>query len=436
MNSTVRVILADQYDLVVGDTFQLYYRGIIEAPNPYCYSIIASCEKGANYPRYFEYTPDCPGMYKLIISVYNAAHDLLGQGETLLNIVEAKQTNKHINILCIGDSITANGYWVSEAHRRITKTDGEPKGIGCTNIHFVGNCRRSEKDRNEVGFEAFGGWAWTSFTSEAVHSIFVESPNNRTQEDQHSLWKDDNGAIWQLETIQSDYLKFNPNKNHTQPRPESGYLTHYQNAVNTDPIPILSSFTEKPSPFFDSQSQKLDFKTYAERNNIDSIDAVYIMLGVNGLLRPQATNNTIEDYCKHVVSEGKVLVDAIKRGFPNVKVKILAPCLSSVNGGTGFSYGANMIYANLYDYTHYIMELHLAYQAWANEEGYRDFIELIGVTGLFDAENNYPCIQKPVNTRSKITERLDTNGVHPLPEGYFQIADAVYRNIVKEFCSE
>ena len=56
MNNAVRMVLAAQYDLVVGDTFQLYYRGVIEAPNPYCYSIVATCEKGSNYPRYFEYT--------------------------------------------------------------------------------------------------------------------------------------------------------------------------------------------------------------------------------------------------------------------------------------------------------------------------------------------------------------------------------------------
>ena len=436
MDTSVRVILADKYDLVVGDTFQLYYRGIIEAPNPYCYSIVATCEKGANYPRYFEYTPENAGQHKLMISVYDAAHTLLGRGETVLNVVQPKRTDKKVNILCIGDSITANGYWVCEAHRRLTKTDGEPKGIGCSNIHFIGNCHFSDKARKEVGFEAFGGWTWESFTSEAVHSIYVESPNNRTQKDQHSLWKDENGVIWQLETVQSDYLKFNPYKNHTSPKPESGYLTHYLNAENTDPIPILSSFTEKCSPFYDFRSQKIDFKTYAEHSNIDIIDAVYIMLGVNGLLRPQATDNTTEEYCKYVVSEGKVLVDSLKRDFPNVKVKILSPFLASVNGGCGFSYGANMIYANLYDYTRYIMELNLAYQAWANEEKYCQFLEFISVTGQFDSENNFPYILKPVNTRSKITERLDTNGVHPTTEGYYQVADAVYRNIVKEFCSE
>ena len=52
MNNKIRVILPDKYDLVVGDTFQLFYRSIIEAPNPYVYAIVAECEKGKNFPRY------------------------------------------------------------------------------------------------------------------------------------------------------------------------------------------------------------------------------------------------------------------------------------------------------------------------------------------------------------------------------------------------
>lgn len=42
MNDKRRVILPDKYDLVIGDTFQLFYRGVIETPNPFCYNIVPS----------------------------------------------------------------------------------------------------------------------------------------------------------------------------------------------------------------------------------------------------------------------------------------------------------------------------------------------------------------------------------------------------------
>ena len=35
MVEKIRVVLADKYDLVVGDTFQLFYRSVIASPNPY-----------------------------------------------------------------------------------------------------------------------------------------------------------------------------------------------------------------------------------------------------------------------------------------------------------------------------------------------------------------------------------------------------------------
>ena len=435
MAASVRIVLADKYDLVVGDTFQLFYRSVIEAPNPYCYSIVAECEKGKNYPRYFEYTPEVPGQHKLTIRLYDAMRNMVGRAETMLNVVQSVQTDKHANILCIGASDTANGFWVSEVHRRLTKTDGNPVGIGCTNIRFVGNCRIAEPGRNEVGFEAFGGWSWHRFTVEAVGAMWVKVDNHRTPEDQHSLWQDENGAIWQLETLQTDYLKFNRFQDHNSPRPEGGFLTHYANAVDTAPIPIYSSSTEQASPFLDLETRKIDFQSYMKRSNIESIDAVYIVLGLNGLMRPQAVNNSRKEYCKFVVSEAKVLVDALHRDIPNAKIKLACPYLPSVTGGCAANYGARMPYSNVFDLIHYIMELKIAYQAWANEDAYKDFLEFVDCAAQFDAENNYPTIQKPVNTRSEVTETVATNGLHPTNVGYWQYADAIYRNVVKEFCS-
>ena len=436
MENTVRVVLADKYDLVVGDTFQLFYRSVIEAPNPYIYAIVAKCKKGKNFPRYFEYTPESAGQHKLTISLYDAQRNLVGEGETVLNVVQPKYTDKHVNILCIGASGTSNGVWVSEVHRRLTKTDGTPVGLGFPNFHFVGNCHVDEPGVNEVRFEAFGGWSWHRFTSEVEGAMWVKVNNHRTQEDQHSLWQDENGAIWQLETLKTDYLKFNRYKEHTSPRPESGFLTHYANAEDTTPIPIEKSSTEKTSPFFDPETKKINFKSYIKRSNIDSIDAVYIVLGLNGLLRPEALKNTRKEYSKFVVSEAKVLIDAIHRDLPETKIKVACPYLPSVTGGCAVSYGARMPYSNVFDLIHYIMELKLAYQAWANEDAYKDFLEFVDGAAQFDAENNYPSIQKPVNTRSEVTETIATNGLHPTKFGSWQYSDAIFRNVVKEFCSE
>ena len=41
--------------------------------------------------------------------------------------------------------------------------------------------------------------------------------------------------------------------------------------------------------------------------------------------------------------------------------------------------------------------------------------------------------QKPANNRTDVTEIIGTNGVHPTINGYYQIADAVYRSLYNDF---
>ena len=66
---------------------------------------------------------------------------------------------------------------------------------------------------------------------------------------------------------------------------------------------------------------------------------------------------------------------------------------------------------------------------------YKDFLEYMNVSGQVDSDHVYPKIEKPVNVRSSYKELLDINGIHPTNEGYMQIADAVFRNMV-HLCAE
>lgn len=426
------VILPKKYDLVVGDTFQLFYRSVIIDPNPYQYHITLNCEEGKAFPRYFEYTPTKEGRCPLTMELFDANRNLMGKAETVLNVVQPKKPKKKYNILCLGDSLTSAGEWVEELHRRLTKEGGEVFGLGyADHFNFVGECKRGE-----VGFVAYGGWRWTNFTSTTEGAMWVECPNNRTGEDQHSLWKDENGAIWQLETLQADYLKFNRYMYHTSPMPKSGVLTHYKNAADTSPIEMKSTREERTNPFWDSKTHKVDIKNYIKKQGVDTIDAVIVLLGGNGLMSREALTMTRRDFCKLVVDEAKVLVDMLRDAFPDVVVHIGNLKMNSVNGGVGWNYGASKPFSDQASINEYRKELSLAYEAWTLEDGYKDFMEFIDIAGQYDAENNYPFIMKPVNTRSKLTERIDTNGGHPSPEGYMQIADAMFRNMVHSFCSE
>lgn len=94
---------------------------------------------------------------------------------------------KPVSILCIGDSLTADGEWVCEFNRRLTAQDGEPVSDGFSNIKFIGTC-----EENKVFYEGYGGWRWESYLAVASGTIWVAAEgNDRTDDDQHSLWKDE-----------------------------------------------------------------------------------------------------------------------------------------------------------------------------------------------------------------------------------------------------
>ena len=427
MEDRVRVVLPEGYDLVVGDTFQLFYRGLVEAVNPYNYDILAVCEKGRNYPRYFEFTPEEEGVYPLVIRVFANDKTLLAAGKTLLRVCRAKAApKKEVNILCIGDSLTVSGEWVHEAYRRLTATGGEPEGLGFSGFRFIGTCLKGK-----AGFEGYGGWKWDDYLGYTRNAVWVVCRHNKSEQDQHSVWKDAVGGSWSLETIEQYRLKFVCVDAQTKPEADT-VLTHCANGRNTESIWVTDSYKEYGNPFWDEKKQSVDFKSYCRRHHYDRIDAAYIMLTWNG--SPRLDN--LRAYSLELAAKGKQLMDILHNQYPDAKVRIMGLQAPSVNGGCGASYGARLPYCDAYGMVRYVMELNKVYQEWAQEEKYRDYVEFIHISGQFDSEYNMPREEKCVNTRNHLKETVGSNGCHPLHAGYLQIGDAVYRNLIKSFCCE
>lgn len=424
----VHIDLPDHFDLVVGDTFQLFYRGVVQAPNPYVYDIVSTCEVGRNFPRYFELTPERAGRHRLVVSLYDHNKALLGQAATLLRVHVAPLSAGPLQLLCVGDSLTANGLWPRELHRRLAGFGGEPPGLGLSRIRRIGTC-----GEGEARFEGYGGWSWDQFIQRgdpAGSAIWVTCEHDKTDGDQHSVWQDEAGGRWQLETVAKGALKLNRCPGNTCPKPEGGWLLHAENAQNREPVRIEKSDHAKANPFFSDASGQLDFAQYCRDNAFDGIDLVYILLSWNGLTEQNIQN------ADHVVARGKVFVDRLHQQYPKAKVRLMGLQVPSVNGGTGANYGASPPYCDAYALTRWVFRLNRAYGAWAREAPYREYLKFIHLSGQFDSEYNMPGAQKPANTRCDVTETVGTNGVHPAPDGYLQIADAAFRSAVADLTEE
>jgi hypothetical protein len=75
-------------------------------------------------------------------------------------------------------------------------------------------------------------------------------------------------------------------------------------------------------------------------------------------------------------------------------------------------------------------------ESLAADPAYSPFVRYLGIASQFDGEYNNIHASFPVNNRSTVTEDRQTNGVHPDTPGYYQIADVVYRDFIRTFCSQ
>lgn len=166
------VQLADEYQLVVNDNFQLFYRSVIRAVNPYGYYVKLEGTVGHQFNRYYEFKPDAIGTYDLTVSVCDSNGTVLGSDKTKLvvstNVVSSSE-NVSKNVLCIGDSLTSNGVWVSQGIKKY-------KAAGYSKVNTIGTISATPSSTNQaVKYEGRGGWQWSSYTkgySDSVASPF------------------------------------------------------------------------------------------------------------------------------------------------------------------------------------------------------------------------------------------------------------------------
>ena len=424
----ISMSLPNKIYAIVGDTLQIFFRGIIKSVNPYNYDILVTCQKGNKYPRYFEFTPtvsDVGDIY-FAITIKDDRSAVLGTRNCNLVVKDVVNSpSSKINVLCFGDSLTDAGIWCREADRRLTESGGNPAGKELQNIKFVGS-----KQNGTTGYFGVGGWSWNSYTQKGrpayrfqvpgVSSLSVGAKytnNGNTFTIMEVNVTDGNGNI----LCSCDSLT---------PAPlESGTLTK-TSGDGDDTIAYTSVAEDTQNPLWDTENEKLSFIPYANQVADGQIDVVYTLLSWDGL---SAGKKDFTD----ILAEVKIFADTLHAEFPNAKLKIMGVQAPSVRGGMGANYGATgTAYADNYGMAVTALNMNDAYQEFANRPEYSGFVEFVNISTQFDTEYNMPHnAGVNVNTRNSTTkEWLDTNGVHPDTPGYYQIADVVYRNFIANFC--
>ena len=316
-------------------------------------------------------------------------------------------------MLYIGDSLVVGGVTVDELKRRLVGSGGTPTGNALSNINFIG----SKETSNGTKFVGYGGWSYQSYLNESASNAFMwitAVSHGKTEDDQHSVYKDSNNVQWRLETIEAGRIKI-IRVSDSGTLPSTGSLTWVSGGENHAAITYTASEQAAGNPFWNPLTNAVDFAWYAQQQGVSSIDYVFILLGWNNW-------KTFANQKTDVVN----FLGKIRSAFPNCKICLLGLELPSADGAAN-NYGASATW-NEYVMTQHVWEIDSVNASVAADMAN---VYAVNVSGQFDTEHNMQTGTRPVNTRNSETETYGTNGVHPATSGYLQIADAAYRAMVK-----
>jgi hypothetical protein len=308
-----------------------------------------------------------------------------------------------------------------------TADAGPPAGLGVdANITFIGD-RDLTPYTGLQAYTGYGGWAYEYYIGTTGRSaeLTTLAAHGRDKTCTGSVWTQ-GGNSWTIEYVDTNVIKFySVTKSLTLPS-GGGTMVNASGVCNdTGDIVYTSAEASTLSPFWNEADDEFNFVEWQARNG--TIDVAYVLLGWNSVSAPDQTDWTAE------MADVRTFLDQLIIDSPDVTYRIIGIQVPSPTGGLGANYLSNSPYSQYYGVLRSANNLNAAYQDLANESDYSSYVEFIGMMPQFDAEFNYPSAATPVNTRSAITELRGTNGLHPLTDGYEQIADSVFRKFVFDF---
>jgi lysophospholipase L1-like esterase len=415
LNAEALILLPSIIYASEGIEINIYFDNVIfsNLPNELL-SIDITCPKGRQYDKFWRIIPQATdtGTTEFKIEVSFAGKILASKTPNLIITGKKKGSGTSIKVLCIGDSTTAGGQYIS-----IINTDYQ--AMASPSMTFLGS-RGSTTNKHE----GRGGWKFSQYAGDGGQSTWQFGLNGVTESPGiGSVYTDGRSEFTVSEiylTAGTGYIAARRSKGNDTPS-AVGTLTRISGNGDTL-IPFTNSVMTAANPFWNLRTQRLDFKKYLDDRGytMTADDLITVHLGINDVFLDVSDSKleSIKADFDKMRTEFRAVIPQINIGLCITIPPSISQDAFAVNYASG-----QTLKRYLENYKKLVEFLLRNYDT---PEMRNSKLYCIGFNHCIDRTNNFQKTTMKANSRS--TQIIETwgNGVHPDNTGYYQMGDVLY----------
>ena len=377
-------------------------------------AIDITCPKGRQYDKFWRISPQAAdtGKNEFKIEVSFAGKIIASKTSELIITGKNKGAGSSIKVLCIGDSTTAGGQYIS-----IINTDYQT--MASPAMTFLGS-RGSTPNKHE----GRGGWKFSQYAGDGGQSTWQLSLSGVTESPGiGSVYSDGKSEFTVSEiylTARTGYIAIRRSKGNDTPS-AGGTLTKISGNGDTL-IPYTNSVMTAANPLWNLKTQRLDFKKYLDDRGytMTADDLITVHLGINDVFL-DVSDSKLESI---KADFDKMLIE-FRAVIPRINIGLCITIPPSISQDAfAVNYASGQTLRRYIENYKKLVEFLLS--NYDTPEMRNSSLYCIGFNHCIDRTNNFQKTTMKANARS--TQIIETwgNGVHPDNTGYYQMGDVLY----------
>ena len=415
LNAEAKILTPSVIYASEGIETNIYFDNVIfsNLPNDLL-AIDITCTKGRQYDKFWRIIPQATdaGTTEFKIEV-SFAGKVIASGSSQLIITGKNQgSGSAIKILCIGDSTTAGGQYIS-----IINTDYQ--AMASPSMTFLGS-RGNTPNKHE----GRGGWKFSQYGGDGGQSTWQFSLSGVVENPGIGSVYSDGKSEFTISEINlsggNGYVAARQSKGIDKPS-ANGNLTRISGAGDTL-IPFSNSAMTAANPFWNLKTQRLDFKKYLNDKGytMTANDLITVHLGINDVFL-DVSDLKLES----IKADFEKMLKEFRAVIPKINIGLCITIPPSISQDAfAVNYASGQTLKRYIENYKKLVEFLLS--NYDSPEMRNSGIYCIGFNHSIDRTNNFQKTTMKANARS--TQIIETwgNGVHPDNTGYYQMGDALY----------